>query len=71
MSVEQLFRIDGEVAIVTGGGAGIGEGIAETFAEAGASVLVSDLNAETAAKVAEGIVAKGGKAVSIACDVTK
>jgi len=70
MSVESLFSLDGQVAIVTGGGAGIGRGIAEVFAKAGASVVVSDLKQETAQSVADGIVTSGGNAVAVACDVT-
>jgi len=56
---------------VTGAGAGIGKGIAEMFAAAGASVVVSDLKQETADAVAAGILERGGKAVGIACNVTK
>ncbi len=65
------FKLTGEVAVVTGAGAGIGRVIAETFAAAGAAVMVSDLNAETAGKVAQAIQAKGGQAAALACDVTK
>lgn len=65
------FTLAGQVAVVTGAGAGIGRAIAETFAAAGAAVMVSDLNAATAAEVAQGINSRGGRAVAQACDVTK
>ena len=65
------FRLDGQVAVITGGGAGIGRAIAETFAAAGAAVLVSDRDAATATTVAEGITAKGGQAAAVVCDVTR
>ena len=65
------FTLAGQVAVVTGAGAGIGRAIAETFAAAGAAVMVSDLNAATAAEVAQGINNRGGRAATQACDVTK
>ena len=65
------FRLDGQVAVITGAGAGIGRAIAETFAAAGASVMVSDRDADTANMVAKAIEASGGKAAGMACDVTK
>ena len=68
--LSHLLNLKGQVAIVTGAGAGIGRAIAQTFAQAGAAVMVSDRTAEAAAKVAEGINADGGKAISVACDVT-
>ncbi|MDN5835851.1 MAG: 7-alpha-hydroxysteroid dehydrogenase [Nitrosospira sp.] len=65
------FRLDGQVAIITGAGAGIGRAIAETFAAAGAAVVVSDLNPEAAHAVATAIEAQGRKAAAMACDVTQ
>lgn len=70
MSIASMFSLKDQVAVVTGGGAGIGRGISEVFAQAGASVVVSDLKQETAQAVADGIVKAGGKAIGVACDVT-
>lgn len=64
------FRLDGQVAAVTGAGTGIGRAIAETLAAAGASVMVSDLRADTARAVAAAISGRGGLAAGTACDVT-
>ncbi len=65
------FTLAGEVAVVTGAGAGIGRAIAATYAAAGAAVMVSDLDAHDARSVAKEIEARGGTAVGMACDVTQ
>lgn len=64
------FTMDGQVAVITGAGGGIGRAIAETFAAAGAAVMVSELHLETATSVADVITAAGGKSTAAACDVT-
>lgn len=70
MSALDAFSLKGEVAIITGAGAGIGRAIAELFAVAGASVVVSDLKKETADDVANSIKSVGSAAIGAACDVT-
>nr|MCU0922231.1 SDR family NAD(P)-dependent oxidoreductase [Burkholderiaceae bacterium] len=70
MQALQPFALDGQVAIVTGAGAGIGRAFAELFAQAGAAVAVSDLKKETADEAAAAIASAGGRAIGVACDVT-
>lgn len=65
------FQLVGQTALVTGAGAGIGRAIAEVFAAAGANVVVSDLKQEMADEVAQNIINAGGKAVGLACNVTR
>ncbi len=59
-----------KVAIVTGGGGGIGGATCRRFAEAGARVAVLDVNMAAAEHVAEVIRAAGGTAQAFACDIT-
>ncbi len=67
--MDSLFDLTGKVAVVTGGGDGIGKGCCEILAAAGASVVVSDLSLEKAQEVAHSIEAAGGKAVATGCNV--
>jgi 2-hydroxycyclohexanecarboxyl-CoA dehydrogenase len=62
--------LTGKVAVVTGGGLGIGRRIALTLAAEGATVVVNDLFAERADRVAKEIESGGGKAAGLAADVT-
>ena len=66
-----MGRLDGKVALVTGGGSGIGRGTSVRFAEEGARVVVADLRGETAEETAAAIRAAGGEATSCAMDVTR
>lgn len=64
------FALPGKVAIVTGGGAGIGRAAARHLASAGATVCVLDRDSGKGEAVAAAIAATGGKAASFVVDVT-
>ncbi|MDO9431106.1 MAG: SDR family NAD(P)-dependent oxidoreductase, partial [Phenylobacterium sp.] len=68
--MDSVFRLDGEVALVTGAAAGIGRAIAETFAQAGAAVVVTDLKLDQAEEAASVINQAGGRAIGLECNVT-
>jgi 3-oxoacyl-[acyl-carrier protein] reductase len=67
--ITSLFRLDGRVAIVTGGGGGLGSGICEVLTAAGAAVAVTGRTREKLDRVAAGIVAAGGRALAIEVDI--
>lgn len=71
MSVLDRFRLDGRVALITGGTRGLGRSMATGFVEAGAQVVVVSRHAEEAAAVAQALSAHGGvRCTGCAADVT-
>ena len=69
VDVRDLMRLDGRVAIVTGGARGIGRETAETLAAAGARVVLADLDEETAERAAAEMRALGLHVTAIVADV--
>jgi gluconate 5-dehydrogenase len=69
--MKDMFKLDGKIAIVTGGAGGIGEALAMGLGVHGATVVVSSRNQEAIEKVATQITAaSGNEAIAIASDVT-
>ena len=64
------MRLEGKVAVVTGGGAGFGEGICRRFAAEGARVVVNDVNEQDGRRVADAIGEAGGEARFVYADVS-
>jgi 3-oxoacyl-[acyl-carrier protein] reductase len=64
-------KLDGRVAVITGGGQGIGRSIALRYAEEGAKVAVVDINVDNARAVTDEISSAGGTAVPVVCDVAR
>ncbi|MDE0592205.1 MAG: SDR family NAD(P)-dependent oxidoreductase [Dehalococcoidia bacterium] len=65
-----MGQLDGKVAIITGGGSGIGKGIAKAFADEGCSVVIAARNADRLDAAAAELSADGGSVISIPTDVT-
>ena len=64
------MKLEGKVAIVAGGGQGIGEGIVRCLAEEGADIAVVDINSETSNKLADEVKSMGRKALPVIADLT-
>ncbi len=64
------FALDGQVAVVTGAGSGIGAASGRLLAQAGATVICADRNADGAKVTADAIAAAGGKATPVEIDIT-
>src|SRR5260221_235896 len=64
------YLLKDRVAVVPGGGSGIGKAIAACFASQGATVCILELNSESAKAAADAIREAGGKSTHFACDVS-
>ena len=65
-----MFKLNGKVAVITGGGSGIGQAISKLFGRQGAHVEVLDVDGPAAGDTAAAIVSSGGSAAGAACDVS-
>jgi len=63
------MQLEGQVALITGAGSGIGRAIAQVFAREGAMIAVNDIREEAAQQVAQEISAAGGRAMAVPADV--
>ena len=70
MNILDAFRLDDDVAVVTGAGTGIGRGIALGLADAGATVVVAARRGAMVEAVVEQVRSRGGRALAVTTDVT-
>lgn len=66
-----MFKLTGKIAVITGGGSGIGKAISLLFAQSGAEVHILELNQEAASAVVDEINVTNGKAYAHGVDVSK
>ena len=69
--MKPLFSLKNKIAILTGGGSGIGEAIAKVFAKQEAEVCILDIHKENSEIVVQQIINAGGKAHFYNCDITR
>jgi 3-oxoacyl-[acyl-carrier protein] reductase len=67
----KMLETSGAVAVITGGGSGIGEAIAKAWVKQGGKVVLADVVAESLSRVEKEIRGMGGEVVTTLCDVTK
>ena len=70
INVLKMFRLDGDTALITGAGNGIGRAAALALAEAGAAIAVTDIEGDSAKNVADEITEQGGTARAYSLDVS-
>ena len=68
---QELFDLRGKVAVITGGGGVLCGALSRALGKVGVKVAVLDIFTEAAEKVVQDIVADGGEAIAVHCDVTQ
>src|SRR5215472_15437476 len=69
--LDMAGRVEGTVALVTGGASGIGRATALTFAREGARLIIADMNEEGGQQTVHMITEQGGEAIFVRTDVSK